>query len=56
MSWALIKSVLFLAGLSHFAILTDHHPLISIFNKHRLDEIENPQLQRLKMKALMAEY
>ena len=30
-------------------VITDHHPLVSILNHHRLDEIENPRLQRLKM-------
>ena len=28
--------------------MTDHNPLIPILNSHRLDEIENPQLQRLR--------
>ena len=27
--------------------ITDHHPLIPILNSHRLDDIENPRLQRL---------
>ena len=43
-SWATIKCKLFLAGLPHFMIVTDHHPLIPILNNHRLDEIENPLL------------
>ena len=47
-SWAIAKCRLFLAGLQHFHIVTDHNPLISILNTRRLDEIENPQLQRLK--------
>ena len=51
-SWAINKCRVFLAGLPHFAILTDHHPLIPILNNHRLDEIENPRLQRLKMKIM----
>ena len=41
-SWA--KWNLFLAGLPHFTVVTDHHPLVLI----RLDEIENPCLQRLR--------
>lgn len=36
---------LFLAGLQHFKVITDHSPLS---NTHRLYEIENPQLQHLK--------
>ena len=28
--WAILKCKIFLAGLSHFKIVTDHHPQISI--------------------------
>ena len=41
-SWAIIKCKMFSAGLQHFTIITDYHPLIPILNNHRLDEIENP--------------
>ena len=51
-SWAIIKCNLFLAGLPHFTLITDHHPLIPILNSHRPDEIENPRLQRLKTKIM----
>ena len=51
-SWAIIKCNVFLAGLPHFAVLTDHHPLVPILNSHRLDEIENPRLQRLRTKIM----
>ena len=51
-SWAIIKCKLFLAGLPHFTVVTDHHPLVPILNNHRLDEIENPRLQRLKSKIM----
>ena len=51
-SWAIIKCNLFLAGLPHFTLLTDNHPLIPILNSHRLDEIENPRLQRFKTKIM----
>ena len=51
-AWAITKSKLFLAGLPHFTVITDHHPLIPILNNHRLDEIENPRLQRLKTKVM----
>ena len=50
--WAIHKCQIFLAGLPHFTVLTDHHPLISILNHHRLDEIENPRLQRLKTRIM----
>ena len=51
-SWAIIKCKMFLAGLPHFRVITDHHPLIPILNSHRLDEIENPRLQRLKTRIM----
>ena len=46
------KCRLFLAGIQHFTVLTDHNPLISILNSHQLDEVENPQLQRLKTRLM----
>ena len=49
-AWALKKCRLFLSGLPGFQVITDHKPLIPILNSKTLDEIENPRLQRLKMK------
>ena len=46
--WAITKCRVFLAGLQHFHVATDHNPLIPILNTRRLDEVENPRLQRLK--------
>ncbi len=51
-TWAISKCNIFLAGLQHFQVITDHHPLIPILNTHRLDEIENPRLQRMKAKLM----
>ena len=51
-TWAITKCHLFLAGLPHFTVVTDHHPLVPILNNHRLDEFENPRLQRLKTKTM----
>ena len=51
-AWAINKCNIFLAGLPHFTVVTDHHPLIPILNNHRLDEIQNPRLQRLKTKHM----
>ena len=51
-SWAIAKCKLFLAGLPYFTVVTDHHPLIPILNSHRLDEIENPRLQRLRNRIM----
>ena len=51
-SWAILKCRLFLAGLQHFVVVTDHNPLLAILNTRRLDEIENPRLQRLKSRIM----
>ena len=51
-AWATKKCRIFLSGLPTFTIITDHHPLIPILNSHRLDEIENPRLQRLRTHLL----
>ena len=50
--WAILKCHMFLAGLQHFQVITDHNPLIPILNNHRLDEIENPRLQRLQTRIM----
>ena len=47
-AWAIKKCNIFLAGMEHFTVITDHNPLIPILNTHRLDEIENPRLQRFR--------
>ena len=46
--WAVKTCRLFLEGASNF----DQQPLIPIINKHHLDEIENPRLQRLRMQLM----
>lgn len=48
--WAMMKCRIFLAGLPSFQVITDHKPLIPIINSKTLDEIDNPRLQRLKMR------
>ena len=52
-AWAVKKCQKFLAGLSHFEIVVDHNPLLSILNNRRLDEIENPRLQRMRTKLML---
>ena len=52
MTWAVQKCNIFLADMSHFQIITDHHPLVSILNTQCLNEIENPRLQRLKARLM----
>ena len=51
-AWAANKCKTFLMGLQNFQVITDHNPLIPILNNHRLDEIDNPRLQRLKTKLM----
>ena len=51
-TWAIWKCRVFLMGMQHFDVITDHNPLISILNHHRLDEIDNPRLQRLRAKIM----
>ena len=47
-AWAVKKCQIFLSGLSHFTVVTDHNPLVPILNTHKLDKIENPRLQHLR--------
>jgi len=51
-AWAIMKCKLFLRGLQNFQIITDHSPLVPILNSHRMDEIDNPRLQRLRTKLM----
>ena len=51
-AWAAQKCRIFLAGLPTFTVITDHSSLVPILNSHRLDEIENPRLQRLRTRLL----
>ena len=47
--WAMKKCKMYLAGLQHFNLITDHLPLRSILDKKTLDQIETPRILRLKM-------
>ena len=51
-SLSIIKCKMFLAALLHFRVITDHLLLIPILNSHRLDEIENLGLQRIKTRIM----
>ena len=51
-TWAIQKCRIFLAGIPHFKVITDHHPLVSILNTQCLNEVENPRLQRLKARLM----
>ena len=48
--WATRKCKLYLAGMQHFDLVTDHKPLVPILNDYTLDMVETPRLQRLKEK------
>jgi hypothetical protein len=50
--WAMKKCDMFLRGLPHFKLITDHQPLIPILNSKGIADVENPRLQRLMMKML----
>ena len=49
--WAMSKCRMYLLGLQHFTLMTDHRPLIPILNSYTLDAVENPRLQRMKEKV-----
>ena len=55
-AWSVNKCRLFLLGIPHFTLVTDHKPLLSILNNQRLDEIENNRLRRLKSKLCNFSY
>ena len=50
--WAMKKCGMFLQGLPHFKLVTDHQPLILFLNSKGMADVNNPFLQRLKMKML----
>ena len=49
--WAVKKCRLYLAG-ADFMVVTDHQPLLGIFNRKNLDAINNTHIQRLMAKLL----
>ena len=51
-AWAIKKCRLYLFGLPHFTLMTDHRPLIPILNSYTLDAVENSRLQKIKEKVL----
>ena len=50
--WAMKKCNMFVQGLPHFTLLTDHQALILILDSMGIADVENPRLQRLMMKML----
>ena len=51
MAWAMAKCDYFLRGMPHFAIVTDHRPLVGIFKKSLCD-VSNPRISRIREKML----
>ena len=51
-AWSLEQTKFFTLGCNDLKVITDHKPLIPIFNKRRLDEIENTRLLRIKKRTL----
>lgn len=49
--WAVQKSEFYLRGIGHFVVITDHKPLVSIFEKP-LSEIPNERLTRFREKLV----
>ena len=47
--WAVTKCKYYLHGLQHFTVVTDHKPLVGIFNSS-LDNLSNPRLLRMREK------
>ena len=47
--WAITKCKYYLHGLQHFTVVTDHKPLVGIFNSS-LDSLSNPRLLRMREK------
>ena len=48
LTWAANKCSIYLKGMQHLEILTDHRPLVPIPSKKYVQDIENLRLQRLR--------
>ena len=53
--YGITKCHLYLSGLPHFDVITDHQPLKTIFNRKDLFEIDNNKPMNIK-KALQSQY
>ena len=51
MAWGMAKCDFFLRGMPHFSIVTDHRPLLGIFEKS-LGDIANPRIARIREKMM----
>ena len=52
-TWAMKKCRIHLLGLDHFELVVDHKALVTILDKHRLDDVDNTRLQRHKEKTAL---
>ena len=52
-TWAMKKCRIHLLGLEYFELVVDHKALVTILDKHRLDDVHNTRLQRLKQKTAL---
>ena len=50
--WAIQNCYMYLQGLHHFTLITDHQPLVPILNSMGISDVQNPRLQRRMMKML----
>jgi len=46
--YAVDKCRLYLSGLPHFIVITDHRPLVTIFNKYGVNDVENQKIAKIK--------
>ena len=47
MHYGIKQCHLYLSGLQHFDVVTDHHPLKSVFNSKDLFDIDNDKLMKI---------
>ena len=50
-TWAMKKCRIHLLGLELFELVVDHKALVTLLDKHRLDDVDNTRLKRLKEKT-----
>ena len=51
-AWALEQTRYFTLGCEELIVVTDHKPLVGIFEKKELSQITNPRIFRLKQRTL----
>ena len=51
-AWALKTAQLYTLGCPKLLVVTDHRPLLGIFNDRDLGSIKNPRIRRIKEQTL----